>query len=71
MSENIDYETLQNAIQDQISENLLSSYDFESILRSAKLVWDNTSVQVKATDFTMVFDLISYELLDYTGNDIT
>ncbi|MBQ6345187.1 MAG: hypothetical protein IJI96_03630 [Methanobrevibacter sp.] len=71
MSENIDYETLQNAIQEQISENLLSSYDFESILRSAKLVWDNTAVQVKATDFTMVFDLISYELLDYTGNDIT
>lgn len=71
MSENIDYETLQNVIQEQISENLLSSYDFESILRSAKLVWDNTAVQVKATDFTMVFDLISYELLDYTGNDIT
>ena len=71
MSENIDYETLQNAIQEQISENLLSSYDFDSILRSAKLVWGNTAVQVKATDFTMVFDLISYELLDYTGNDIT
>lgn len=69
--ESIDYEALNNAIQEQIDESLLNKYDFEAILRTAKLVWDNTAVQVKATDFIMVFDLISYEILDYTGNDIT
>lgn len=67
----IDYEALENSIQEQIDENLLSKYDFKAILRTAKVVWDNTAVQVKANDFTMVFDIISYELLDYTGNDIT
>ena len=66
----IDYEALSNAVQEVIDENLLSKYDFEAILRTAKVVWDNTAVQVTSNDFIMVFDLISYELLDYTGNDI-
>lgn len=66
----IDYEALSNAVQEVIDENLLSRYDFEAILRTAKVVWDNTAVQVTSNDFIMVFDLISYELLDYTGNDI-
>ena len=66
----IDYEALNNAIQQRIDENLLSKYDFEAILRTAKTVWDNTAVQVTSNDFIMVFDIISYELLDYTGNDI-
>lgn len=66
----IDYEVLNNAIQENIDENLIGKYDFEEILRTAKIVWDNTAVQVTSNDFIMVFDLISYELLDYTGNDI-
>ena len=33
------------------------------------MVWDGTGVEVKSKDFVMVFDLISYELLDYTGYD--
>ena len=66
----IDYEALSNAVQEVIDENLLNRYDFEAILRTAKVVWDNTAVQVTSNDFIMVFDLISYELLDYTGNDI-
>ena len=66
----IDYEALSNAVQEVIDENLLRKYDFEAILRTAKVVWDNTAVQVTNNDFIMVFDLISYELLDYTGNDI-
>lgn len=66
----IDYGSLLNSIQEQMDESLIDKYDFETILRTAKLVWDNTAVQVKSTDFTMVFDLISYELLDYSGNDI-
>lgn len=67
----IDYSALNNAIQEVIDENLLNRYDFEAILRTAKLVWDNTAVQVTNNDFIMTFDLVSYELLDYTGNDIT
>lgn len=66
----IDYEALNNAIQDNIDETLLARYDFDTICNSAEKVWDNTAVQVKASDFMMVFDLISYELLDYNGNDI-
>lgn len=67
----IDYPALNNAVQEVIDENLLNNYDFEAILRTAKLVWDNTAVQVTNNDFIMTFDLVSYELLDYTGNDIT
>lgn len=67
----IDYSALNNAIQEVVDENLLNRYDFEAILRTAKLVWDNTAVQVTNNDFIMTFDLVSYELLDYTGNDIT
>lgn len=66
----IDYEALSNAVQEVIDENLLGKYDFEAILRTAKVVWDNTAVQVTSNDFIMVFDIISYELRDYTGNDI-
>lgn len=66
----IDYSALNNAIQEVIDENLLNNYDFEAILRTAKIVWDNTAVQVTNNDFIMTFDLVSYELLDYTGNDI-
>ena len=66
----IDYEALSNAVQEVIDENLLGKYDFEAILRTAKIVWDNTAVQVTNNDFIMTFDLVSYELRDYTGNDI-
>lgn len=69
MSE-IDYDCLLDSILDNIDESLQSKYDFDTILKTAEIVWDDTAVQVKASDFTMVFDLISYELLDYTGNDI-
>jgi predicted nuclease of restriction endonuclease-like RecB superfamily len=70
MSEDIDYNKLLYSIQDQIDENLLDQYDFEAILRTATIVWDNTAVQVKSKDFTLVFDLISYECLSYEGFDI-
>lgn len=70
MNTEIDYETLNNSIQEQIDDSIIDKYDFESILRSAEIVWDNTAVKVKSSDFTMVFDLISYEIMDYTGNDI-
>lgn len=66
----IDYEALSNAVQEQIDDSLIEDYDFDAILRTAKIVWDSTAVQVTATNFIMVFDIISYELMDYTGNDI-
>ena len=66
----IDFVALENAVKEQIDDSLLSKYDFQTILKTAEIVWDGTAVQVKASDFTMVFDLISYEIVDYTGNDI-
>ena len=69
MSE-IDYDALLVSILDNIDESLQSKYDFDTILKTATIVWDGTAVQVNASDFTMCFDLISYEIVDYTGNDI-
>ena len=66
----IDYETLLHSIQEQIDDSLIENYDFESLLRTATICWDGTAVQVKSTDFIMVFDLINYDLLDYTGYDM-
>lgn len=66
----VDYDALLVSILDNIDESLQSKYDFDTILKTATIVWDGTAVQVKASDFTMVFDLIGYEIVDYTGNDI-
>ena len=66
----IDYDALLNSIQEQIDDSLIDSYDFDVILKSAEIVWDGTAVQVKSKDFTMIFDLISYELRQYIGFDI-
>lgn len=69
MSE-IDYSALLHSIQENIDDSLIGNYDFDSMLRTARLVWDNTAVEVKSKDFIMVFDLINYDLLDYTGYDV-
>jgi len=69
MSE-IDFEALRNSIIDNLDERLINRYDFDVILKSAKLVWDDTAIQVTANDFTMIFDKISYEILQYVGFDI-
>ena len=69
-AEEIDYDSLLNSILDNIDENLQSKYDFDTILRTAEKVWDDTAVRVRATDFEMIFDLIDYEIVEYTGNDI-
>ena len=70
MNGEIDYESLYHAIIDQIDESLQSKYDFDAILRTAAICWDGTAVQVKAADFIMVFDIISYEILEYNGYDL-
>lgn len=69
MSE-IDYNTLLHSIQEQIDDSISEGYDFEALLRSATICWDGTAVQVIGKDFVMVFDLINYDLLDYTGYDM-
>lgn len=66
----IDFGALEIAIREQIDDSLLSKYDFATILKTAEIVWDGTAVQVKSSDFVLIFDLISYECVDYTGNDI-
>ena len=66
----IDYETLYNSVLEQLDDSIISNYDMDTILKSATLCWDNTAVKVKSKDFEMVFDLISYELLQYMGFDI-
>lgn len=67
---NIDSESLYHAIQLQIDEKKLDEYNFDSILRTAEMVWDNTAVKVTAKDFEMIFSLIDYECLQYIGFDI-
>jgi len=67
----IDYETLYYSIIDNLDENLIESYDLDTIIQSAKLTWDDTAVEVNSTDFTMIFDILTYEILDYTGYDIS
>ena len=66
---NIDFESLYHAIVGVLDESIHDRYDFDSILKTAKVCWDGVGVEVKANDFVMVFDLVNYELLDYTGYD--
>lgn len=65
----IDYTSLRHSIEEVLDDRLVDAYDFEALLRTATLCWDETAVEVKGKDFAMVFDLINYELLDYTGFD--
>lgn len=65
----IDYDALSCAIFDVYDESLQSGLNMDTILKTAELVWDNTAVKVKSKGTTMIFDLISYELMDYNGYD--
>lgn len=65
----INYDMLLNSILDTIDESLHNNYDWDTVLVSAEPCWDNTGIKVTAKDFVMVFDNISYELIDYTGDD--
>ena len=65
----INMDSLENAILDVLDDSISDGYDISIILRSATLVWDDTAVEVKSKDFRMIFDLISYELMDYEGFD--
>lgn len=66
----IDYERLLFNIKESIEDKEHNKYDFNTILKSASLCWDGTAIMVTSSDFTMVFDLISYELVNYEGLDI-
>lgn len=66
----IDYTSLRNSVLGQLDESILDGYDIDTVLNSAEIVWDSTAVRVKSKDFIMIFDIISYELLDYSGFDI-
>lgn len=65
----IDFASLRNAIVEQLDERILDRYDLDIVLKSARIVWDGTAVEVRSKDFVMVFDLVGYECLDYTGYD--
>ena len=66
----IDYERLRVAVIDVIDEKLHNNYDFDVIVRNSSYCWDDTAIMVKARDFTMIFDVISYDLLQYEGMDV-
>jgi len=66
----IDFESLHNAVMENIDERLWNNYDFDIVLKSARIVWDGTAVQVESKDFSMIFDLVDYSLLDYEGFDV-
>lgn len=66
----IDYERLLNALKDMLLEEHWDNYDLTGIVRNAVLCWDDTAVLVKSSDFSFVFDLVSYECLSVDTNDL-
>jgi len=65
----MDYEKLENAIYSVLDESIADKYDVKTILLSAQYCWAGTGIQVKANDFTIVVDSLTYDVLDYTGYD--
>ena len=65
----IDFERLENAVLNVLGDEVSEKYNINVVLKSAKLVWDDTAVQVKSDDFLMIFDLITYDLENYEGFD--
>lgn len=70
MNVKIDYKRLLHSIKETIKEEDWGKYDFNIILKTASLVYDNTAVMVKGSNFSMIFDVVSYELLNYEGFDV-
>ena len=65
----IDFERLENAVLNVLGDEVSEEYNINVVLKSARLVWDDTAVQVKSDDFLMIFDLITYDLENYEGFD--
>lgn len=65
----VDYEALEISIYSVLDERDYGKYDMKNILRTADMVWDNTAIEVKASDFKLIVDSLTYEVLDYTGYD--
>ncbi|AMK16333.1 hypothetical protein [Methanobrevibacter olleyae] len=68
-TESIDYNSLYHAVANNLDDSIIEKYDLDGLLRTATLCWDGTGVMVSGSDFSMVFDLVNYDLLDYTGFD--
>jgi hypothetical protein len=66
----IDYERLLNALKDMLLEEQWEDYDLNSVVRNASLCWDDTAILVKSVDFEFVFDVVSYECLSVSTNDL-
>ena len=67
----IDYDALMNALKDMLLDEQLDNYDLNSIVRNARYCWDGTGILVKSSDFEFVFDVVSYECLSVSTNDLT
>lgn len=67
---NIDYERLLNAVKDVLLEEHWDNYDLDALVHNASLCWDDTAVEVKGSDFTFIFDLISYDCLSVSTLDL-
>lgn len=65
----VDYEALEISIYSILDERDYDKYDMKTILRTADMVWDDTAIEVKASDFKIIVDNLTYEVLDYTGYD--
>ena len=66
---NIDFEALYNSVCSCLDEKIIDGYDLDTVVRNAVPCWDNTAIMVKSTDFVIVVDAISYDVVDYTGFD--
>lgn len=66
----IDYPRLIHSIKQTMHEREWGKYDFPTLASTATPCWDDTGIKVVGSDFTMIFDSISYELRKYEGFDI-
>ena len=67
----VDLASLVIAMKDALSDDLWSKYDFESIAHNGELCWDDTAVKCRGSDFEMVIDVLSYEVLDIQTDDVS
>ena len=65
---NIDYDLLRDAVAGVLDDSVMGLYDLDSVLLSATPCWDNTGVMVTATDFVVIVDSVSYEVVEVSSS---
>jgi hypothetical protein len=66
----IDTERLELAIKDSMDESFWGNINFSKLINKSQIILDNTAIQVIGANFTFIFDIDTYELIDGKGDDI-